>query len=140
MYSVVGGADVTSGGTAFGGVVGTCIIGTGTDASDPSTGVAYAFDGTAYGNAWTASSYSLDIDTSIYTGTCPIYLGYQFVVPTKIVQFALAYPGGSIGSSQWPLQFSLQWSDDGTTWTTVQTFTDTTWTSANLTHTYTITV
>jgi hypothetical protein len=71
---------------------------------------ANAFDGSVNGNWWIGNSTSV-------TPATPEWLQYQFASAVDVASFVLA-PRQSF-SAQWPCDFALQYSDNGTTWTTL---------------------
>lgn len=100
MASEVGGADLCSGGT---------IIASGTyPASDCNT--VYAFDDvTSGGNCWASN-----VSTSGW-------IGYSFASPVSIAAVRI---WARVSFSQSPKDFSIQYSDDGVTYTTVKSYTN----------------
>lgn len=103
-----GGADQTSGGTAI-------------ESAHLSSFVpARAFDNNST-TCWVAA------------GASPWWIGYQFASPVSIHEIALtAYVTGDGGTSaQSPKDFTIDYSDNGSSWTTASTVTgQVSWTSA----------
>lgn len=54
-------------------------------------------------------------------GTLPSYIGTKFKTPVSLRKFAIRT---TAGTSSIPKDFQLQWSDNGTTWTAHQTYTN----------------
>lgn len=138
MYSLAGGADVTTGGTPFSGYT-ACDIGFGFIGGSAGNS-ALPFNGTQYsGESWDGYAIAWGDADNTFTIDCPTWIGYQFATPEKIVQFAWAYPGGTLGANSGPTDFHLQWADSPSgPWTTVFTKTGETWTGINQTKTYTV--
>lgn len=97
MRSSVGGSNLAAGGTAISG--GSDSDGVGNEASK-------AFDG-SNASAWARTS------------TTSTWLGYHFATPVNVVEIAI-YMGASFDWA--PRDFTLEYSDDGSTWTVSQTF------------------
>src|SRR4051794_22558519 len=56
-------------------------------------------------------------------GAYPQWLQYQFASPVDVVSFSLTSPAtGSFNDYKTPIDFSLRYSDDGSTWTTVYNY------------------
>jgi hypothetical protein len=98
FHSTVGGADITGSGTAMSG-------GSGSDTAAASN----AFDNGTGG--WQRSSA---------TNT---WIGYDFGSAKTIAEFVITAPHTGGQFTQGPQSFTLDWSDDGTTWTTAASFT-----------------
>lgn len=137
MYSVVGGPDITTGGTPFSGYS-ACDVGFGPGGGSAGTPAA-AFDGVQYGSSWDGYANTCADGSCATMADCPVWLGYQFPTPVKIVQFAWAYPGSTLGANSGPTDFQLQWSDDPSgPWTTVFSKIGETWSYGDQTKTYTV--
>jgi hypothetical protein len=90
----------TTGGTAF----------AGTTQSGSSAG--NAFSGGLDNNWWISNSTSITVST-------PDWLGYQFASAVDVSYFILSPRQDTTFGQQWPCDIALQYSDDGTTWTTL---------------------
>lgn len=114
MYTSVGGADVTTGGTplagseAFGGTA------------------AKAFDGNLTSSFWAGAV------GAVAAGTSWVYYDFGVGVDIDIVQVGIVSRSSPDNEQVWD-SFKLQWSSDGMAWTDVQTWTDTSsWASNQL--------
>lgn len=58
-------------------------------------------------------------DTPFSSATDYTWLAYEFPSPVSIKQFGISFPYETYGAAWQPTDFELQWSNDGTTWTTV---------------------
>lgn len=103
------GPSVTTGGTAFADTA----VSPGLDNYS-----AYAaFDGVTTGDTesfWTMPS----------TSPQPCSIGYEFASPVDIVQVSLFSGASSTRAARMPRNFTLDWSDDGVSWTTAMTVVD----------------
>lgn len=99
FHATVGGADITGSGTPIDGGSGALIGG---------TTVAGAFDND--NNAgWGRSSAT------------NVWIGYDFGSPVSVAEFLIRSDNTAFNTA--PQSFSLDWSDDGSTWTTVDSYT-----------------
>lgn len=102
----VGGADQCTGGTAI------------ASASDSTAPVANAFDNDPV-TRWSTPHQTL-------TG----WIGYQFASPVDVAEYTIrAHPTNADRS---PRDWALEWSDDGVTWTPVETREGQTWTAGQI--------
>lgn len=105
MHDVIGGPSVCSGGLAS------------ADSVYPGGYYAdYAFDDPATSSQWTSQS------------GLPHRLTYRFPVPVLIVEYSLMAKAYDVGDA--PRSWQFQYSDDGETWTTVNTQTGLSFASA----------
>lgn len=115
MRTSIGGSNVATGGTAFSG-------GSGADVGGSEA--AKAFDGST-STEWARTSATNTI------------IGYQFASPVNIVEIAMSGTRtGTIngfGAQRSPLKGRLQYSDDGTTYTTVFEFYERSWNASGAT-------
>jgi hypothetical protein len=97
MRTSVGGANVCTGGTA-------------SSSNLPNSPASNAFDGslTTYWQSGVAPTY-------------PQFLRYSFAAPVDIVQVVLKATSNVTWAEYGPKDCDIQWSDDGTTWTTLFT-------------------
>jgi hypothetical protein len=115
FYTIAGGSDVATGGSPLGSP--------GLFGADPP----FAFDDDLATN-WSGLGHTPA------TGTPP-RLGYHFTAPQSITAFAIT----SVGNTNWrpfsPTDLTLDWSDDGSTWTSGWRFTvpNSCWIEANQT-------
>ncbi len=117
FYSVVGGADITTGGTAISGSTG-------------SGSAAQAFDGDKTTSHWGGAA------GSVYAGTS--WVGYDFGAgnAVSVAQFEITARATPNPDQVWD-GFALDYSADGTNWTTIDTFVDTGAWSSNESRKYT---
>ena len=101
--ATVGGSDQASGGTA--------VYGTQNPNGNPDNLAAAAFDNDT-GTKWTSNS------------NVPDYLGYHFASAVDVKEVSILGPTAGNGPTYAPKDFSIDYSDDGSTWTTVKGFTN----------------
>ncbi|WP_288481026.1 hypothetical protein [uncultured Deinococcus sp.] len=100
--------------------------GTATASASAGLSPAQAFDGTVAQNTGWVVGTGLSDDQTTHLPT-PIWLAYEFPSPTAIVEYVVhRYPYNDVGSSSRSVGgWQLQGSQDGTTWTTLDTTTTT---------------
>lgn len=60
------------------------------------------------------------------SGVMPVWIGLDFKIPANVTSFAMVPQTGS--PERTPKDFSIQWSDDGSSWTTANSYTgETSW-------------
>jgi hypothetical protein len=112
MRGTVGGADQCTGGTAT------------ASTSDATSPPANAFDNSASTNWQTVS------------GTLTGWLRYQFAAAVDVVQYTITARATSL--TRMPKSWSLEWSDNGTAWTSIETRENQTWPTAGEVRTFTV--
>lgn len=96
----VGGADQATGGTSLCGS--SYFGGTGTE----------VWDGNTTSDRWGAEANGVTLGTA--------WVGYHFAAPVDVKQIAMTC---SAWTDEAPIAFNLEWSDDGSTWTVLESFT-----------------
>lgn len=90
---------------------GTSVYGTQNGSGNPDNLADAAFDGNA-GSKWTSA------------GNVPDYLGYHFPTAIAPVQVSILGPIAANGPTFAPKNFTIDWSDNGTSWNTVASITN----------------
>jgi hypothetical protein len=106
MRAIAGGADQCTGGGPFS-----------SDAANVDFTAAYAFDNVSAGTAWNSHIFF------------PVHVGYAFPEPVVVRQLVL-YGLSEAGLTKCPGDFAFQYSDDGTNWITVHSWSGVTWTGS----------
>ena len=96
----IGGVDQATGGTSICGS--SYFGGTGTE----------VWDGNTTSDRWGAETNGVSLGTA--------WVGYHFATPVDVKQIAMTCSGFN---TQAPTAFNLEWSDDGVTWTVLESFT-----------------